>query len=91
MGRFFCEVVAEYKDGGKIIGMIPSGILSGFIFGRNVFNPTGPCYSYDPANQLITCYQTVREDVIEGYLGKLNHHKWMEFCQLMNTSATEPR
>lgn len=71
--------------------MIPSGILSGLIFGRTVFNPTGPCYAYDPANQLISCYYAVRTDVIEGYIGKLNHHKWIEFCQHMNSNHTESR
>ena len=85
-GRFYGDIVVDYDDGGKLVGRLPCGILSGYLFGRYVFYPEGASYVFDPVNQLICSYQATTEDLMEGYIGKLNYKSWLEFCQLMNSN-----
>lgn len=50
---------------------MPSGILTGMVFGQTKFGPDGAVYSYDPINQLVCSYETKEKDNMTGYIGKL--------------------
>jgi hypothetical protein len=76
-GRFYGDIIVEYDDGGKLIGRLPCGVLSGYLFGRYVFYPDGASYAFDPVNQLISSYETTADDVMEGYIAKLNCTTWL--------------
>lgn len=76
-GRFYGDIVVEYEDGGRLIGRLPCGVLYGYLFGKNYFNPDGACYAYDPVNQLVSSYRVTHKDVLEGYIGKLNRKTWL--------------
>lgn len=56
-GKFFGDISVEYNDGGIIVGRLPCGVLSGYLFGRYVFLPDGACYCYDPINYIVCSYE----------------------------------
>jgi hypothetical protein len=82
-GRFYGDIVVEYEDGGKLVGRLPCGVLSGYLFGRYVFYPDGANYAFDPQNQLLCSYRVTSQDVMEGYIGRPNHRTWLDFSRLM--------
>ena len=88
-GRFFGDVRVEYDDGGLIIGTIPCGVLSGYLFGRYAFMPDGACYCYDTQNQLVSSYGVKERDVMTGHIGKLTHPAWLSFKALVESSKKE--
>ena len=53
---FYGEVVLEFDDGGVVKGRMPSGLMTGVLFGDTRFNPTGAVYSYDPINEIVCTY-----------------------------------
>ena len=71
VGRFEGDITVEFKDGGKVIGRIPSGEMSGFLVGENLFAPKSSCYAYDPESGLVCSYKVGEKDNFRGYIGKL--------------------
>lgn len=86
-GRFYGDITLEYSDGGRIIGRMPCGILSGYLFGRYVFLPDGANYCYDPINHLVCSYALENKDIMKGYIGKLNSKARMEFHRLISSQS----
>jgi hypothetical protein len=88
-GRFYGDIVVEYSDGGRLVSRLPCGMLYGYLFGRYVFYPDGANYSYDPVNQLLSSYRVTHQDILEGYIGKLNRRTWIEFSLLVQGLPSE--
>jgi len=70
-GLFYGDITVEFNNGGKIIGRILSGEMSGFIVGENKFRPHGSSYAYDPINKIICTYQRDKKDNFIGEIGTL--------------------
>jgi hypothetical protein len=70
------------------VGRLPCGILQGYLFGRYVFYPDGACFSFDPHNQLFCSYRVTEQDIMEGYIGKLNRRTWLDILPLLTSSPS---
>lgn len=71
VGKFEGDITVEFGDGGKVIGWIPSGEMSGFLVGENLFSPKSSCYAYDPDSDLVCSYKVGEKDNFSGHIGKL--------------------
>lgn len=83
-GFFNGEIIVNFKDGGVVRGKMPSGILSGFLFGKYVFYPEGAVYSFDPINHIVCSYEVVKDDILRGVIGKLHHKNYAQFLETVN-------
>ncbi|CAM6001242.1 unnamed protein product [Sphagnum balticum] len=85
-GLFRGDVTARWRDGGRVIGRMPCGVLSGYLFGRYAFVPDGASYCFDPDNALLCSYEVTEGDNMRGCIGKLTPTRWSAFRQMVESS-----
>lgn len=87
VGIFYGEIVIEFDDGGVIRGRMPSGSLTGMVFGETKFGPVDAVYSYDRMNQIVSTYELKEKDLLVGYIGKLKHKNYSKFLATIDSKG----
>ena len=86
VGKFEGDITVEFKDGGKVIGRVPAGQMSGFLVGQNLFSPKNSCYAYDPDSKFVCSYKIGKKDVFNGYIGKLKEKYMNRFINILKSN-----